>query len=93
MASKPSIIISDIGRREDSVGDDGGYNATAGLLLIEEIRNSGRTTPIIIATTPDNVVRYKEDTMKLGGNGIVCSMADLVLAIKSALPVASAQIG
>lgn len=87
--AKPDIIVSDMGRREDAVDEEVvyGYDQSAGLLLLGNIRNMGKTTPFIVYTTSNNVSRYKDDTLALGGNGLVCTPTELFEMVESLVPI------
>ena len=87
---QPALIVSDMGRYEDSVGT-WGYNPTAGLLLIEEVRKMGASMPVIVTTTSDNVERYQGQVRAAGGSAVVSTGQALYEAVANALHLADAK--
>ena len=89
---EPDFMVTDMGRHEYVSEHHFGFNATAGLLLTEEVRKRGRSTPIIIFSTQDNEERYRNDVARVGGNAIVSDSSDLMSEIARALPMALASV-
>jgi len=87
---QPALIVSDMGRYEDSMGT-WGYNPNAGLLLIEEVRKMGASMPIIVTTTSDNVERYQAQVQAAGGAAVVSTGPTLYAAVANALHLAEAK--
>jgi len=89
---EPDVIITDMGREEFVSERQRLFNPTAGLLLTEEIRKTGRSIPIFFGTTEDNVERYLDDVIRVGGNGIFCCLDSLLEQLVLAMPMAAASV-
>jgi hypothetical protein len=65
------------------------HDLPQGLKLIKCLRRNGKVTPIILfAATPDEEQFFKNETMRLGGNGIVSdarSLHDILLKFRNDL--------
>jgi len=67
-----SVIISDMGRRED--GKD---NFRAGLDFLKTVRETDSDIPFIIFCSSRGVREHQEEAMRLGANGITASATEL----------------
>lgn len=65
-------VISDMGRQER-----GKYQPTAGLSLLEAARTADVQAPIFVYTSSGSVLKYRDDVLAAGGNGITSSPVEL----------------
>jgi tetratricopeptide (TPR) repeat protein len=89
-AINPNIIVTNLGIIQVSVTEnDLQHDLPQGLKLIKCLRRNGKVTPIILfAATPDEEQFFKNETMRLGGNGIVSdarSLHDILLKFRNDL--------
>ncbi len=66
------VIISDMGRTED-----GAYKETAGLELLQRIREHNKTIPFIIFTTFRSSKEYGDTAISLGATAITSSPTEM----------------
>ncbi|XXT25168.1 response regulator [Sorangium sp. So ce429] len=79
------LVVSDMARQED-----GKYNPTAGLFILQKIRQENTKIPIVIFTSPDSAQRYKEEAIEQGASGITSSITELWELIADSLVAAAA---
>jgi DNA-binding NarL/FixJ family response regulator len=72
-----TAIVSDMGRRED-----GRFQPTAGLSLLEDVRPIAPDTPFILFTSARMANRHAEDARRLGAAGITSSATELTGLLK-----------
>jgi CheY-like chemotaxis protein len=72
-----TAIVSDMGRRED-----GRFQPTAGLSLLEEVRQIAPNTPFILFTSARMAIQHAEDARTLGAAAITSSATDLTGLLK-----------
>jgi|WetSurMetagenome_2_1015567.scaffolds.fasta_scaffold367221_2 CheY-like chemotaxis protein len=70
---KYSVIISDLGRRENQH-----MNYTAGFDLLKEIRIVNPTIPFVVFTTSENVRKYLSQANELGVTLITSSWTEII---------------
>jgi CheY-like chemotaxis protein len=73
-------VISDMGRQEES-----GYNATAGIDLIKQLRERGYAAPIFIYASRAALSR-RNDILGVGGNGVTTSPTELFALLRTVGP-------
>lgn len=75
------LVLSDVGREED-----GGYNADAGLELIQAVKRDRPDVPVALFTTSAGVRHRGAEARKLGADLVTSSATDLVRFLSTHLP-------